>query len=136
MIWGIFILEIDMQLNINIWLALIIIGSLNIPFCKWFIGIRWLDSIWTGYLISTVSIVLSILLVDFWINYSPDGMTQDIRPILQPLFSKLTFIRNEYDMNDFNMLLRVTFNSLLSIIFLWIIDKFKRLKSNSSQQQV
>jgi len=107
-----------------------------LPFCKWISGVRWLHCIWIGYSVIIASLTLTVLLVDFWIYYSPDGMTRDIRPILSPIFRKIAFIKNEYDLNDFNMLLRILINSLLSVLFLWLIDKIVKSISNSRQQRV
>lgn len=93
----------------------IIVGLIYFLFVRLILKIDWKWTIPMGYLIATVAITLTIGLIDYGLFVYPDEMGREIRPAFMPLFTKISWIKNEYDFNDFLFILRILVNGLITI---------------------
>jgi hypothetical protein len=121
LIWSIFIIRFAK----NIYVMIFLLGLVYIPFCRFITNVTWLNSIWISFVALTISIALTILLVDFWIVKSPDGMSLGIRPIFVQTFNHLSFIKNEYELSNFLILLRIVLNILFTLILFQLTSLIK-----------
>ena len=109
----------------------IIIGLIYFLFVRWILCFDWKWTIIVGYLIASVAITLTIGLIDFGLFVYPDEMVREIRPAFMPLFTKISFIKNEYDLNDFLFILRILVNGLITIGLFEMIYQLKKRKKNN-----
>jgi hypothetical protein len=92
------------------------IGAVYFLFARWIINIDWKWTIPIGYLISIITISLTIGIIDFGIFHYPYGTGREVRPFFSPLITNLSFIKNEYDLSDFLFLIRILVNGIISVI--------------------
>jgi len=104
----------------------IIVGLIYFLFVRLILKVDWKWTIPVGYLIATVAITLTIGLIDYGLFVYPDEMGREIRPTFIPLFAKISWIKNEYDLNDFLFLLRALFNGLITIGLFELIYRLKK----------
>ncbi len=115
-IWTFLSEAVSDALDMELYGIIIILGLIYIPFNRWILNKNWINSIWSSYIIILISVTLVILIVDFGMLYSPDGISYGVRPFLQPLIRKIPFIKNEYDLYDFGLILRIVLNIFISIL--------------------
>jgi hypothetical protein len=108
----------------------IIVGLIYFLFVRLILKIDWKWTIPVGYIFATVAITLTIGLIDYGLFVYPNEMVREIRPAFIPLFTKFSWIKNEYDLNDFIFILRILINGLITIV---LFELFYRLKKRNKK---